>query len=300
MERLYYSLKDYYLEKYGTKVYKITIDAGFTCPNRDGTIGYGGCIYCDEQGSGRGQFKQNVSIKDQILNTKKILQKKYKAKKFALYFQAFSNTYAPVEQLKKIYEQGLCCDEGDIVSLIIGTRPDCIDEEKLKLIASYYPRYDVWIEYGLQSIHQKTLEWINRGHTSKEYVKAITLTKQFPIKITTHIIIGLPNETYDDIMDTINFIVTNNKIDAIKIHSLYIHKNSRLAPVYLHKPFSLLTQKEYIKIIADVLEHLPKEIIIARLTGETQKENLIAPDWVLEKQKVIEGIKKLLAERRSN
>ncbi len=299
MERLYYSLKDYYIEKYGTKVYKITIDAGFTCPNRDGTIGYGGCIYCDEQGSGRGQFKQNLSVKDQILKTKKILQKKYKAKKFALYFQAFSNTYAPVEQLKKIYEEGISCDEGDIVSLIIGTRPDCIDEEKLKLISSYYPRYEVWIEYGLQSIHQKTLEWINRGHTTKEYVKAITLTKKFPIKITTHIIIGLPNETYNDMMETINFIV-NNKVDAMKIHSLYIHKNSRLAVVYHKKSFPLLTQNEYIKIIVDILEILPKDIIIARLTGETDRDNLIAPPWVLNKQKVIEGIKKLLAERRSH
>jgi len=296
---MFYSLKDYFLEKFHSKVYKITLDAGFTCPNRDGTKGFGGCIYCDPMGSGNGLLREGLSLKEQIHRGKEFLKKRYNAEKFFLYFQSFTNTYAKTEKLKEIYDEALNFGGNDIIGLIVGTRPDCIDEKKLNLLASYTDRYEVWIEYGLQSIHSKTLKFINRGHTVEDYINAVNLTKNFPLKITVHIIVGLPYESREDILETIKFIVKHNKIDAIKIHSLYIPKGSRLEKVYLKEKFKLLTMEEYINIVADIIEFLPPKLVIARITGETTKENLVAPEWVLKKQIVINNIKEELKKRNS-
>ncbi len=298
MKKIYYSLKDYYNEKFNTKVYKITIDAGFTCPNRDGTKGYGGCIYCDAAGSGNGAFKKHISIKEQVLLGKQFLKKRYKAEKFFLYYQAYTNTYANISVLKNKYDNGIKYDDNDIVGLIIGTRPDCIDAEKLDLISSYTDKYEVWMEYGLQSIHQKSLDFINRKHSLDDYIKAVELTKKYPVKITTHIILGLPTESKDEMMETVKF-VAKSKSDAVKIHSLYIAKNSGLAKIYMDRPFKLLNEKEYIELLSDAVENLPPDMIIARLTGETNKENLVAPFWVLNKQKIIREFNNLMHKRDS-
>lgn len=292
-----FTLKDYFTSKYKAKVYKITIDAGFTCPNRDGTKGEGGCIYCDPHGSGNAQFSKGLSIEEQVNRNKEFLKKRYKAEKFFLYFQAFTNTYASVDKLKKIYERGISSCGDDLLGIIIGTRPDCIDKKKLKLISSYSTKYEVWIEYGLQSIHQKTLDFINRKHNVDDYIKAVILTKKYPIKITTHIIIGLPYETHDQIMETARFIIKHNKIDSIKIHSLYIPKNSGLEKLYKKKKFNLMTMEEYVQTTVDILKILPEDMIIARITGEIDKSQLVAPGWVLKKQDVIAGIKKELVKR---
>ncbi len=299
MNNLYYTLSKYLKERFNTRVYKITLDAGFTCPTRDGTKGYGGCVYCDADGSGNGAFRKKISLKEQIENGRKFLKKRYKADKFFLYFQAFTNTYAPVEKLKSIYDEAIKYDDGDIVGIIIGTRPDAIDETKLKLISEYSKKYEVWIEYGLQSIHQKSLQFIKRGHTVDDYVNAVKITRKFPIKITTHIIVGLPTETKDEMIETAKFVGDNNYSDAIKIHSLYIPKNSLLARIYKNEKFRLLDMDEYAKVVADIIEIFPKYMIIARLTGETKKEDLLAPEWVANKQKVINKIGEILESRGS-
>ena len=289
-KNLYYSFNEYVKKRFNTKVYKITIDAGFTCPTRDGTKGITGCIYCDKYGSGNKLSFENKSIKEQIELGRNLLSKKYNAKKFFIYFQAFTNTYATVEKLKTIYNEALKFDNGDFVGIIIGTRPDCIDKEKLNLISSYHPQYEVWIEYGLQSIHKKTLQFINRGHSLDDYLNAVKLTRKYPIKITTHIIVGLPFETKKEILETAKFLANLEYTDALKIHSFYIPKTSFVAKIYEKEKFKLLTLDEYAEIVSEILEILPPEMIIARLTGETDKENLLAPDWILNKNKVIEKI----------
>lgn len=294
-----YTLKDYFQKKYNTKVYKISIDAGFTCPNRDGTKATGGCIYCTPRGSGTGLLKKGLSIKEQIKINREFLKKRYNAKKFFYYFQAYSNTYGPVQKLKDIYDQALSVKSDDVIGLIIGTRPDCIDKEKLKLISSYHPQYEVWIEYGLQSIHEKSLKYINRQHTLNDYVKAIQLTKKFPLKITTHIIVGLPGESYEDILSTVKFVIKLNHIDSIKIHSLYIPKNTKLEKIYQKKKIKLMSMEEYIQTACDILEILPDNLIISRITGEIDKYKLAAPEWALKKQKVISAINSEMKKRNS-
>ncbi len=285
------TIKEYFQSKYKARVYKITIDAGFTCPNRDGTKGRGGCIYCDPFGSTNNPLNRAMSIEEQVRKNRDFLKKRKKAEKFFLYFQAFTNTNAPVDKLKEIYDKAISADQGDILGMIIGTRPDCIDEEKLKLISSYYPKYEVWIEYGLQTMHQKTLDFINRKHSLDDFIKAVDLTKKYPIKIAVHIIIGLPGESRKMIMDTARFIAKLDRIDAVKIHSLFIPKGSGLEKIYKKKKFKLMSMKEYIITAADIIRVLPEDMIIARLTGETEKSRLIAPKWVLNKQKVIKAIK---------
>lgn len=297
-KRLYYPLSQYLKERFNAKVYKITIDAGFTCPTRDGTKGEGGCIYCDAYGSGNRLYPQK-SIEEQIESGRKFLVKRYKSEKFFVYFQAFTNTYAPADKLKKIYDKVRENDKGDIVGIIIGTRPDCIDREKLELISTYTDKYEVWVEYGLQSIHTKSLEFIGRGHTVEDYIKAVKLTRKFPLKITTHIIVGLPTETPDEMLETAKFVASSNFSDAIKIHSLYIPKSSRLAIIYEKEKFRLLLLDEYAEIVANILEILPENMVIARLTGETYKDELIAPEWVLKKQMVIYKILEILKQRNS-
>ncbi|MDD5065810.1 MAG: TIGR01212 family radical SAM protein [bacterium] len=299
MKKPYYSLKDYFAKKYNKKIHKITIDAGFTCPTRDGTKGRDGCLYCDARGSGNGSFNRGMSVADQVKQARKYLRERHNAEKFFLYYQAFTNTYADAGRLKAVYDEGLGCDEGDIAGLIIGTRPDCVDEEKIRLIAGYHPGYEVWIEYGLQSIHQRTLDLIQRGHGKEDYSRAVRMTECFPVNMTTHIIVGLPHETHNKIMETIRFILKTGGVRSLKIHSLYIPLGSKLAELYQKERFKLMTRDEYIRTAADILEVLPPDIIISRLTGETSRAELLAPEWVLDKQGVIRGITEELRRRGS-
>ncbi len=273
-KRLIYTLKDYFNDKYNDTVYKITLDAGFSCPNRDGTKSTGGCIYCDSNGSGNGMYKDGYTIEEQIKNNKIFLNKRYKVNKFYIYFQAFTNTHAEVDKLKKIYDRAIKFDQGDILGIIIGTRPDCIDKEKLDLISSYSSDYEVWIEYGLQTVHKKTLDYINRQHTVEDYLKAVELTKSYPLKMTTHMIVGLPYETHDQIMETAGFIIKNGQIDALKIHSFYIPRGSRLEEIYKNDPFPLMTLDENINTIVDIIEIVPENLILAPESDLVKKENI--------------------------
>ena len=281
---------------FGQKVYKITLDAGFSCPNRDGTISYGGCIFCDESGS-FSQCHDNLLPIEKQLETGIIRQRKrFKANKFISYFQAFSNTYASVEHLKTIYDSALSHE--DIAGMSIGTRPDCVDEEKIDLISSYTDKYYVWIEYGLQSIHDRTLKLINRGHTYQDFVKAVELTQNKGINICTHVIIGLPGETREDLLMTAKAI-SDLGINGVKIHAYCALKGTKLAQMYENGEFAPLAEDEYVNLICDFLEVLPPETTIHRLAGNGLLDLLVAPRWLDGKFRVLTHIDNELEKRNS-
>jgi len=292
----YRSLSEYLREKFGCRVYKITLDAGFTCPNRDGTLGVGGCAYCDEYGSGSGLFKQGVSIGEQLLRGIERARRRFKAKKFIAYLQAFTNTYAPLDKLKEIYDQAV--DHPDIVGLSIGTRPDCVPDEVLDLIRSYADRLMVWVEYGLQSANVETLRRINRGHGVAEFVDAVLRSKRRGLNVCAHVIIGLPGEGREDFEETANLLAAL-RVEGVKIHSLYIPKGCRLAEEYLAGRLKLMSREEYVEAVCDFLELLPPQTVIQRLTGETSPDRLLAPDWVLDKAKTLRMIDEELERRGS-
>lgn len=270
-----YTLNQYFKEKFGEKVYKISIDAGLTCPNRDGTKGEGGCIYCDNSSF---VFTEGYSIKDQVLKGIERLVEKG-VNRFVIYFQSYSNTYCNDEYFIDMIKESLIDDR--IVGIFIGTRPDVINEKKLNFLSQLIDRYDIFMEYGLQSAHDKTLNFINRGHSVDDFEKAVLLTKSFGLKITTHLILGLPYETKSEMIDSIKY-VAGLGIDAVKFHHLHIVKGTKLAELYTKNQlegFKLLTEDEYIELLAEGISYLKKDTIIARLVGDAPKNLLIAPDW---------------------
>jgi len=297
-EKKYRQYSSYLKEVFGCKVYKVTLDAGFSCPNRDGKISTGGCIFCEDGGSFSQAHSGSMQIKEQLETSIFRLQNRFKAKKFISYFQAFSNTYAPVEKLKCLYNQAL--DNPDVVGLSIGTRPDCVDEEKILLINTYAQTKEVWIEYGLQSIHNNTLSLINRGHSAEDFLAAYDLTRKFgdKIKICVHVILGLPGETKKDMLETAKTLA-NLKIDGIKIHLLCALKNTELENMYNRGEFHPLSEEEYVDIVCDYLEILPKETVIHRLAGNGLKKILVAPKWLPEKFRILNLIDREMERRGS-
>ncbi len=292
----YNDLNAYFRSRYGCRVQKITIDAGMSCPNRDGSISKGGCIFCNAHGSGTGAFLKKLSITDQLLKGKSILSKRYKAKKFIAYFQSFTNTYAPVEKLQEIYDEALAVD--GIVGLSIGTRPDCVDNEKLRLLQNYAGKHLVWIEYGLQSSNDLTLKRISRGHDFQCFKKAVEATKNRNIKICAHVILGLPGESREQMIDTAK-AVADSGIDSIKLHLLYVVKGTPLEKLYKKGGYRCLKQNEYIDLVCDFLERIPDDLIIQRLTGDPHPEELVAPEWSLKKTETLSKIKDTLEKRDS-
>ena len=282
-------------QKFGTKVYKITIDAGFSCPNRDGTLSHNGCIFCDDGGSFSQAHSNKLSIEDQILAGVSTLSERFKAKKFMSYFQAFSNTYKPVKELEQIYNSSLT--HPDIVGLSIGTRPDCIDDEKLKLISSYTKDYYTWLEYGLQSCHDKTLSWINRGHDYDCFLKTYEKTKKYGINICLHLILCL-NETYEEMIDTIKK-VADLEPEGVKIHMLCALEGTKIANLYNNNELSFMSEEDYINLCCDYLEYLPPTTTIHRLAGNGLKKNLVAPKWLGKKLDALNKIDRELIRRNS-
>ena len=240
MTRRYNDFNAYLRQRFGCRVQKITIDAGFSCPNRDGTLSFSGCVFCDGNGSGTGAAAQGQSIRDQIQQAKARLAARYKAKKFLAYFQAFTNTYAPCDTLRKRYDEALA--DADIVGLAIGTRPDCVDEQKLDLIERYTATHMIWMEYGLQSMHNRTLRTINRGHTFEDFVRSVQVTQGRNIMICAHVILGLPGESKQDILDTAS-AVADLGIQGVKIHSLYVLLGTPLARLYKTGAFKALDEQ---------------------------------------------------------
>ena len=292
----YNDFNSYLRNIFGCRVQKITIDAGFSCPNRDGTISTGGCIYCNDRGSGTGAYAKGISVTDQLIQGKKALSKRYKAKKFIAYFQAFSNTYAPIERLVSLYEEALTVD--DVIGLAIGTRPDCLDESVLELLQGYAKKHLVWIEYGLQSSHDSTLALINRGHDLNCFKTAVDITKNRGINICAHVIIGLPHEKKIQILETAK-IIADLGIDGIKLHLLYVIRGTKLEDLYAAGRYKCLEQPQYVDLVCDFLERTPKDVVVQRLTGDPHPDELVAPMWSLKKKETLDLIKETLERRDS-
>jgi len=275
-DKRYNQFSEYLKQKFGVKVYKITLDAGFSCPNRDGTISSGGCIFCDETGSFSRAHSSLLSVEDQVIEEIENQRKRFKAEKFMSYFQAYTNTYKPVSELEKIYYSSL--KHPDVVGISIGTRPDCVDEDKLNLISDISKDYYTWIEYGLQSIHDKTLKRINRGHDYNCFLRAYEKTKEKGINVCVHIIVGMW-ETREEIMQTVQELA-RLKVDGIKVHMLCALQGTKLAKMYENGEIDFCTMEDYTYLLCDMLEILPPETTIHRLAGNGHRFTLVAPDWM--------------------
>jgi uncharacterized protein len=287
----YKTLNTILRERFGVRIQKIALDAGLTCPHRD-LFKRGGCIYCNAQGSGTGSFSRGIGIKEQIEAQMQAMKKRYKAQAFIAYFQSFSNTHAPLDELKSIFDTILPYPE--IKGLAIGTRPDCIDEGKLKLIESYAPERLIWMEYGLQSGNDETLLRINRGHDVKAFIDAVTLTSRFNLRQCAHVIIGLPGEGMDDYLSTAR-VISSLPITDIKLHLLYVIKGTPLETMYRTGEYIPLSQKEYVQAVTQFIAHLREDIVIQRITGDPHADELVEPKWALDKGKVRQAIHQELA-----
>ena len=286
-------LSDYLKDNFGEKLYRISLDGGMTCPNRDGTCGTKGCIFCSENGSGEFTPDKLMSLEEQIIAGKKLVAQKTKSEKYIAYFQAFSNTYAPVEYLRNLYYGVVNRD--DIAVLSIATRPDCINDDVIKLLDELNKIKPVWIELGLQTSNEKTADFIRRGYKNSVYEKAVTSLKSVGCKVITHIILGLPDETKDDMLKTAEY--AGRFSDGVKFHMLYITKDSDLAQYYKENNFHLLSREEYIDILCGCLRVIPKNVVIHRLTGDGEKSKLLAPLWTLNKKKVLREINNAFIDR---
>ena len=291
MNERYKHLNTYLKEKFGERTLKICIDGGFTCPNRDGKCGIGGCIFCSERGSGE-HISNLLTISEQV---KKHLSsyRGERANKFIAYFQNFTNTYDTLENLKAKYDSALI--DNRIVGISIATRPDCINPEIVKLLKSYTDKYYVSVELGLQTSNDDTAKSINRGYLSKDFTKALEMLKNNNIDVITHIMIGLPNETFDDLKETVKFINKHN-IQGLKIHSTYVVKNTKLEELYKNGTYIPVSLEYYLNSLTYVITHISPNIIIHRISGDAPKDLLVAPSWNLHKKWILNGFEKILKE----
>lgn len=292
----YYDFKSFLINTFGCKVYKLQIDAGFTCPNRDGTIATGGCIYCNSKFSDLRQKGPLPPVKDQIGNGKKLYARMRGAKKFIAYFQTATNTYAPREKLKILYDEAL--SQEDIIGIAVGTRPDCVPDDVIDLFESCAHDYHVWIEYGLQSIHDRTLDFINRGHHAEMFIDAVRRTAGRNINICVHMIVGLPGETRDDALETAQAIAAL-PVNGIKIHLLLALEGTALGDLYKEGKIKMLDKDEYVATVCDILEILPPSMVIQRLTADGYRDKYLAPEWGRNKMDVLNSIDKELERRDS-
>lgn len=284
----FYSLNDFLKERHGEKVMKLSLDGGFTCPNRDGKVAKGGCIFCSSRGSGDFTDASSNSITKQMEYNIKLLSNKWPhVKKYIPYFQAYSSTYASLDVLKAQYEEALSFP--GVVGLAIATRPDCLEDDLLDYLEELNQRTHLWIELGLQTIHEKTSTFINRGHDLACFEEAVYKLHDRGIEVVAHMIIGLPYETQEDILATARYM-SKLPLQGVKMHMLHILDNAPLGKVYLKQPFPLLSEEEYIYIIGEILKILPPHFVIHRLTGDGDKKHLIAPLWTLHKTNVLNHI----------
>ena len=289
---MYKTLNDYYKEKFGCKVYKLSIDAGFTCPNRDGSVAKGGCIFCSAKGSGEFAEK-SYDITAMLEQAKERVEKKIKSGKYIAYFQAFTNTYAPVEKLKRLYLEAVKPDY--IVGLSIATRPDCLADDVIELLKEINRLKPVSVELGLQTINDKTAEYINRGYKSEVYFDAVKRLKNAGIEVVTHIIIGLPYETETDTLETVKAVCKSGS-DGIKFHLLYVSRGTRLEEEYKKGNFKCLELLEYAETLKKCIKILPENVVVHRITGDGAKKDLIAPLWSADKKRVLNFLNKYLKE----
>lgn len=286
-EKPYHSL-DYELKRrFGEKVYRLTLNGGMTCPNRDGRIGYGGCIFCSGGGSGEFAADPSLSIRQQIEAAKKLLEKKRTARRYIAYFQAYTNTYAPVSYLETIFTEAISCPE--IVLLSVATRPDCLEPPVVDLLARLNQRKPVWVELGLQTVHEDTASFLRRGYPLSTFEDAVQRLRAQGIEVVTHVILGLPGEDKERMLKTIRYLNTQD-IQGIKLQLLHILKGTDLAALYAQRPFRVFTMEEYVETVISCVEHLRPEIVVHRLTGDGPKDLLIAPLWSRSKRHVLNTI----------
>ena len=264
--------------RFGQKVQKLSVDAGFTCPNRDGSIGSGGCIYCNNESFNPGYCNRQLSVGEQLKRGKDFFKRKYPEMKYMAYFQAFTNTYAPIDHLRRLYHEALAVD--DVIGLIIGTRPDCISTELLDLLEEINRHTMVTVEYGVETANDATLRLSNRGHSFDCSRRAIELTAERGITTGAHVIIGLPNESREESIEQAH-IMSRLPIDILKIHQMQIIKGTKLAEMYAHDPFHLYSPDEYIDVIISYLERLRADMVVERFASQSPKQLLIAPQWGL-------------------
>ena len=288
-EKRYYSLDYYIKQNFGEKLYKLSLDGGMSCPNRDGTLGRGGCIFCSAGGSGDFASDRNLSIPEQIQNAKELVSKKHSGSSYIAYFQAYTNTYAPTSYLERIFTEAI--QEPDIKVLSIATRPDCLSQETLELLERLNQQKPVWVELGLQTIYKASSDFIRRGYDLDVFEKAVYDLKGRGISVIVHTILYLPNETTDMMLQTISYL---NKlpIDGIKLQLLHILKGTDLADYYMSNPFHLPDLEEYLETLGTMISHLRPDIVVHRITGDGPKSLLIAPLWTGNKRHVLNSIQK--------
>ena len=290
----YTSFNAFLKKKFSARVYRVPIDAGFTCPNRDGTRALGGCTFCDDRGSGAPTINQVLSVKEQLLTGIERIRRRFKAEKFLAYFQAFTNTYAPEAVLRSLYDVSL--DHEDVVGICIGTRPDCLDDNILELLAQYQEKTYVFLEIGLQTAHNKTLDLINRAHSAEEFFDAVERARKKNLTVATHLIFGLPGETRQEMLETVRQIADIG-LTAIKIHQLCVYNHTPMAVDYAEGRLPLLEEDQYVDLVCDALEMLPPDMVVMRLVAEGTREEVIAPEWSFEKSRIMDKIDQELSKR---
>lgn len=292
----YNSVNQFFREKFGKKVIKVSLNGGFTCPNRDGTKGYGGCVFCSEKGSGDFAPEKQKPIEEQFLESRQRLSKKWPDAKYIAYFQSFTNTYAPLDYLEDLFLRASKLE--GVVGIAIATRPDCIDEEIVKFLAKLNKKLYVFVELGFQTSKKESIDFINRCYENKVFEDGIRLLNKYNIDTVVHTILGLPYESKEDMLNTIRYVSSFN-IRGIKLQLLHILENTALAKIYKKENFKILSLEEYIDIVVSCIEILPKDIVIHRITGDGDKKILIEPKWSLNKKVVLNSINKEFLKRDS-
>lgn len=289
----YYSLNEYLKQTFGEKVYKLSLDGGMTCPNRDGTLDTRGCIFCSAGGSGEFAAERGKSVAAQIEEAKRRITAKSDCRRFIAYFQPFSNTYAPVERLRALFEQAMAPD--DIAALSVATRPDCLGDDTVALLAELNRQKPVWVELGLQTIHAKTARYIRRGYDLSVYDDAVRRLHAVGVQVITHVILGLPGESREEILQSVRY--AGERSDGVKLQLLHVLKGTDLQKDYEAGRFSVLSMEAYIDLLCDCVEILPRDTVIHRLTGDGDKRLLVAPLWSADKKRVLNAINRAFLER---
>lgn len=281
-------------DTFQTKVHKISLRADFTCPNRDGRVTVGGCIYCNNASHTAPGYRPGMTVREQLDQGIEAVRRRHKSEQFIAYFQSYTNTYGSISKLERLYRDAL--DYPEVVGLSVATRPDCVPNEVLDLIANIARHTYVWLELGLESMHEKTLRWVNRGHGLKEFIDAVERSKSRGLRTCVHLILGFPNESREEVLQT-PFFLNRMPVDGVKLHNLHVIKHTVLEQMYRSKAFALLTRDAYVSLLVDFLERLSPRTVIHRLTGETYRELTVAPEWSIDKIGLLNAIHKELERR---
>ena len=295
-KRRYRAFSAFLRERFGTRVFRVTVDAGFTCPNVDGTVAVGGCVYCDNRSFSPNRRLPRTPVREQVCRGVTILQKRYRANRFLAYFQAATNTYAPVEKLRRLYDEAL--DHPQIVGLAVGTRPDCVDSPVLKLLQDYARERYVLLELGLQTIHDRSLDWMNRGHHFDSFVDAVQRCRGCNLDLCAHVILGLPGESQADMLATADALAVL-PVNGVKIHNLHVVRDTPLDEMYRAGTLRMMERGRYVEVVCDFLERLPPSMVIHRLSGDAPPDYLVAPQWCLDKPALLRAIDAELVRRDS-